>query len=898
MDKVITNGNIINLIERGKTSIVSASLSKGIMTDDTATYRVLSAFPLDIKINSTINIFGKTYRVNNKPEWSKTAENSYSYDIKFEGILFDLRKCMLFNADDTGFKTDSDFSLIGTIEVFLLCIKNNIKRLSPNWVIGTFENKETKTINFSKDNCLSALQKICQEFKVEFRIDDANNFHVINVGNFGKELDYTFEYGKGKGLYELSCTNVDENGIINRMYVAGGSENLPTNYRNFSNNLKLPNGLDYIEDSSSIVFIGLKEGFIDFPDIYPHRTGKISAIDSNKKIFFDDSMDFDLNAKESDGITTKYLKADATAKVHFNTGNLAGYEFEIKPKTGYDHATKRFEIIPFKNESELVFPSETAAAFQFQVGDEYVILDIYYPEIYVTNAENELLEKADEQFPLNLQPKVNYKLKVDENYLKNKVDFPEEVPFDLGDTVTIIDNILAVNKKIKIVSFNRDILNPFSYEIEIADSYEINFASQIILDIIGINNTVTSQSNVITQNYLNGYRRLNELQALTFDSDGYFDSTRIKPLSIETNMLSVGSRSQQLTLEGITIEPNHDSDENAIKFSEGKLIHFSMGDEIIEWNFLETIINGFDSNIAYYVYAKCQKNGIQGEFFVSADKIKFDELPTFYYFLLGVMHKANNGFRFYTPLEGATMINGRFITTGKIQSVDNSTWFDLDLAAFILDNYAGMTGKGSLSDYFLWAGADYANRQIAPFGVTKEGLLVFRNNAGVKVFELGLKSGKVVFNIFDELTGTLIATIGAQGIMFQGYVAESYNTLLLRILDNPTDDTNLKKINRAKSYVGRFNNANDPIDKIRLIGNITSYQYSAGYNFESAMNSTYEGKVFDSANKLGSFIPDGYYVYDINFDVPNSSPPVGYIVNIVSIINGVIVESFSGSGTI
>ena len=152
MDKVITNGNIVPLQKRGKTKIVSATLQKGIMTDDTAQYKIIASEPLEIKINSTIEIFGKTYRVNNKPQWQKTAENSYSYDVTFEGVMYDLRKCMLFNADDTGFKTDSDFSLIGTIEVFLLCLKNNVKRLSPNWMIGTFENKETKTITFSKDN--------------------------------------------------------------------------------------------------------------------------------------------------------------------------------------------------------------------------------------------------------------------------------------------------------------------------------------------------------------------------------------------------------------------------------------------------------------------------------------------------------------------------------------------------------------------------------------------------------------------------------------------------------------------------------------------------------------------------------------------------------------------------
>ena len=859
MDKVVTNGNVVNLRERGKSAIVSASLSKSTMSDDSAKYKIVSSKPLEIKINSTIDIFGKTYRVNNKPEWSKTAENAYSYDVTFEGVMYDLRKCMLFNADDTGFKTDSDFSLIGTIEVFLLCLKNNIKRLSPIWRIGTFENKETKTINFSKDNCLSALQKICQEFKVEFRIDNINGLNVINVGNYGRELSYTFEYGKGKGLYELSSTNVDENGIINRMYVAGGSENLPNNYQNYATNLKLPGGIDYLENADSIAFIGLKEGFIDFPDIFPHRKGVISAIDTDKKVFFDTSMDFDLNEKEADNITTKYLKPDTAAKIHFNTGNLAGYEFEIK-KGGYNHATKKFTINQITNDQQLKFPSDTAEAFQFQVGDEYVILDIYYPETYITNAENKLLEKAEEQFPLNLQPKVNYKLRVDENYLKSKVLFAEEVPFDLGDTVRIIDSALNVDKKIKIVSFSRDILNPFNYEIEIADSYEINFASQVALEIIGINNAVNNQTNVIAQNYLNGYRRLNELNSLVFDPDGYFDVEKIKPLSIETNMLSVGAKSQQLTLEGVTIEPNHET-ENKIKFSAGKLIHFSISDTIKEWNFIETVVDSLVPTNAYYVYAKCEKLGSIGHYHVTEEKIQFDSKPTYYYFLLGVLHKVNNGFRFYTALEGATMINGRYITTGKIQSVDNLTWFDLDLSAFDLGGTAGMTGRGTLADYFLWAGSNYTNRQSAPFGVTKDGLLVFRNDDGQIIFEVGLKGGKVAFNIYNDL-GVKVAEIGSQGIVFTGYISESYSKRnMLKLTTSTFEEAEVKAeiINALVKYTD-YSDASNTYYLVGMQTNDVSFFYSSGRNFESAGNAQYEG-FYPTENKLGLPIENGIYIH-------------------------------------
>lgn len=892
MDKVVTGDNIIYLNKRGSTSITSATLRKGVMTDDTASYKIESTQPLEIKINSTIDIFGKSYRVNNSPQWVKNAENSYSYDVLFEGVMYDLQKVMYFNADGTGFKTDSDFSLIGTIEVFLLCLKNNLKRLSLDWEIGTYQVGETKTLAFSQDNCLTALQKICQEFKVEFRIDDANNKNIINVGIFGNDLNYTFEYGKGKGLYSLASTNVDENSIVNRMYVAGGTDNLPNNYNNYSTHLKMPNGVEFLEDAHSISQLGLKEGFIDFPDIFPSRKGVVSAIDANKNVFFDTSMDFDLNAKEADGVTTKYLKPDVTVKVHFNTGNLAGYEFELKKNGGYDHVNKKFEVITITNDTDQKFPNPDAAAFQFQIGDEYVILDIYYPEIYITNAENKLKEKAEEQFPINLQPKVNYKLNVDEKYLEKIVVLPEEVPFDLGDKVTVIDNDFAVNKKIKIVGFTRDILNPYNYNIDLADSYAINFSSQIALSIVGIQTNITTQAQINAQNQAAGYRRLNELKDLTFDTDGYFVDGKIRPESIETILLTVGAKSQQFALIGVSITPNYLANPNEINLSTGDLTHYSIEDLPRTWNFTTALITGLVSTTPYYVYAKCGKSGVQAEWIVSAEKIVYNSIANYYYFLVGVLHKEKNGVRAYSPLDGFSLFNGRYITTGRIQAVNEKTWFDLDLGAFLLANQAGMTGNGNVNEYFLWAGADYADRNNAPFGVTKEGLLQFKNTAGIKVFELGLKSGKVAFNIFNETTGVLQLSFTDQGIVFIGYIAESYTEITARSIDEVTYPTNLDKVNHIK---GAWLKTQLPSGDYKVFlpsTSVVGYQYNAGNNLYTANNLQYEGKVFATENTLGSLIPGGYYaLYQESIFPAGTTGNISFGTTIYNISFGNIIES-------
>ena len=78
----------------------------------------------------------------------------------------------------------------------------------------------------------------------------------------------------------------------------------------------------YIENAESIAKYGIWENAIYFEDIFPQRTGVVTALGDTILKFVDNTMDFDLNEKEADGVTTKYLLAGTPAKVHFNTGNL------------------------------------------------------------------------------------------------------------------------------------------------------------------------------------------------------------------------------------------------------------------------------------------------------------------------------------------------------------------------------------------------------------------------------------------------------------------------------------------------------------------------------------------------------------------------------------------------
>jgi hypothetical protein len=802
---------LFNLVERGKRSVESAAISRALLSDDTLTIRMKSSSVLDIKINDYFVLFGSIYRLNALPNVNKISETEHEYDIIAEGLMYDMKRIKYFNTDGTGQKFNLEFPLIGTIETFLICLKNNMQRLSLDWEIGNFTNAETKTITFGDDSCLSALQKICDEFKTDFWIKIENDKIVIHTGDFGRKLPLIFEYGKGKGLYGLNRSNVDDNDIINRLYVLGGTENIPNGYRNFSNNLLLPNS-DYIEDANLIANFGLKEGSITFEEIYPKRTGKITALGDTKFKFVDNTMDFDLNAKESDGVTTKYLIAGTSAKVSIKTGNLAGYEFEIK-KGGYSHTTKTFEIIPFTNDSGQKFPDVDSEAFQFALDDEYVILDIVMPDSYQEAAENDLLIEGLKQYELKKNAKVSYDLDIDPAYME-KIGIGN---FDIGDYVTIVDKPLGINKMLRINSttvtfIENGVYNPFNYKVTIADSYEINYASQVILDVKTIKN-VLSITNLGNINYSKlGLKTTQELQNLAFDTDGYFWPENIKPESIETNMLSVGAKSQQVSCS-VVFELMVDGNKNKVKANAG-VIYSQTFDKT--WNVAENNIMIPDDGFRY-VYAVCSKSSTDAVIEFSQEKIKFDDNVNDFYFLLGILHTVVDDVRVLSITIGTTTINGGLIRTGIISSLDMQTYFNLDTGEIkgkikFLNGSDGFTsidggllmsqiievGDDTERNAFIssitddgdesiriGAGAPYSDKNNAPFRVLDNGKMIAENaeiigkiNAtegyiggvnGWKITATTLTStlGKLLFGEFNS-TGELISGISISSDNYPG----------------------------------------------------------------------------------------------------------------------------------
>lgn len=683
------NGNRVPMQNRRTaTGVVSAKQNWGLNAEDTVDITVESPFPQTYNIGDRITIFGRDYKLNRLPSVKKTGMHEFQYTLQFEGVQYDLFRVTYDLTIDTTTNELQDIqgdSLTGNLRRFMTVLVANANRVFPGkWKLGVCPDTiGDKTLTFGEsDNCLSVLQNLCGQsnFNVEFDIVQADGIYTINLyERVGQTLPYKFEYGKGRGLYDLHRENVSSANIVTRLKVYGSTENITSKYR--ADRLCLPGrtkGQSYIEKAEMVAKYGIFEGRKNFDNVKPTFTGSIeSKVDEFS--FIDTKFPFDLNAKNADG-ETLYLINGVSAKIHFNTGNLAGYDFEVK---AYDHTFKKFTLIKTTDDRGDVFPSETSAAFQFGLGDEYKVLDIAYSPEIEAQAEAELEEVGNKYYDQNCQPKVQYGLSVTKAYLEKVVGTPDSITnvFAPGDYLHVVDKDIDVDKAIRIKSFVRNILDPYEYTLTISDTVtSATITNRVISDLVELDKIVTINNLKDPTRARANWRSSREVLNMVFDPEGDYYTDKIKPNSIDTMALSVGAKSMQFGLLNTVFQPNFNGNPYLVNWKGGVLTHYTIKEEsAVSWVMADgsTTLTG---NTPYYLYAKCEKNGTAGSFIFTTSQIKVDEDANYYHFLVGTLSSIDPELkvRSLALTYGFTMVNGRFIKTGRIESADGTTYFDLD----------------------------------------------------------------------------------------------------------------------------------------------------------------------------------------------------------------------------
>lgn len=686
---IIKRGNTLIPLASKKTatSIKSATQNVALLGDDTLNIVVVSPFKLDFLIGDTTFVYGNIYKLNRLPKVKKNGMYEFEYELEFEGAQYDMMRVTYDLTIDTTSNQLADVSgdsLTGNLRRFATVMVSNLNRVFKNmWELGECpDTAEDKTLTFSEsENCLSVIQNLCKEFDTEFEVlySGYSGKYTINFKKIGKTFPYKFEFGKNNGLYQLTRENVSTSNIVTRLKVYGSTENITAKYR--AQRLCLPNRSkrdSYIEDAAAVRKYGIWEARKYFDDIKPSRTGKVEKIFSDSVLKFVDSTMFDLNEKDESG-NTKYLLSETSAKVHFNTGNLAGYEFDVH---SYNHTTHTFTLKKQTDERGNVFPSESTPAFRFSEKDEYKLIDIALPQSYIDEAESELAKQGQTYYNQNSQPKVQYGLSITDSFLASMLS--NETNGNViwvGDYIPVKDSDVDVDKSVRVKSFKRDLMKDYSYTLTISDmSITSSITNRVVSELIEHDKAITINQLLDPARARANWRSSREVLNMVFDPDGDYYTDKIKPASIDTMALSVGAKAMQFGLQNTVFQPNYLGNANRIVYKGGVLTHYTIKEEsAVSWILADGDVTLKNEN-AYYIYAKCSKKDNSGSIIFSQSQIKANEDVSYYHFFIGVLNSVDSELkaRSLALTYGFTMINGRFIKTGRIESADGTTYFDLD----------------------------------------------------------------------------------------------------------------------------------------------------------------------------------------------------------------------------
>lgn len=637
------------------------TFSHGLMNQHKIVASDLKGFdPLSVQIEDYIIYKGVKFKINTVPQIK--ADHQLTYEITFEGPKYTWHDKLFMH------EGAAEFYNYGNALSFMQLFLVNINEIDPGWTLGVVEATNEKHLTFSNITCHEGIILIAEAFGLEYDSDDKV---ITMIPKIGRDTGLVFEYGMGKGLYEISRSYVSNKNVVTKVYGFGGSRNLPVGYRGIKKRLTFDPGYK----AKNTDLYGIKEGQYTNDDIYPQRIATATAVSNVGGVFkiTDTTLDFDINNLR--------LSNELDPKISFIDGRLAGEEFVI---TKYDHATKTITYKGFVNSNNFPVPGETNIA---NVGDKYILHDIKMPDTYVKAAELRVDQETEKYALENSVPKVEYTGTIDPLHLRDN-----QIVLKPGDRVNFKDGRIGLNDTIRIteISYPLDfpdfVSSDTKIEIKIANFVTYSAQQRLRDEKLIVRHEVKEiDLRSVEQARRNAANLLN-LQDLVIDPDGNYYTSKIKPGSIETLYLSVGAKATNFSLKNVAFKVNSGGNPSIFTATAGQLVHFGInipGAGFV-WEMQPFSITGLSDTATYYLYAKVSRVTLVGSWELSTDIRTYESVPGFFSLQTGVLFPVQDGYRNYELTKGMAFMVGDQITAGVLKSLDGQNFFDLTDGKFKL----------------------------------------------------------------------------------------------------------------------------------------------------------------------------------------------------------------------
>ena len=662
-------------IKRGNTVVCDVYLKENsytveeIMGEHTLTLTFLSRNVVELQINDYIDFEGTKYKIRHNEKVTKRETSlGWEYTVQFYSSRYDLQDVQFFLHGTPERKKNFDY-YTGTARDWLNLMVTNMNRGDSGWVAGSCIESRMITLSFKDKTVGTVLDELIKELDSEYWISGK----TMNIGKREYASNgLVLAQGEGMGFTELEVSAVDDTPPVTVLYPYGSDKNLGSDYG--ADYLLLPEGRLSIE--KNVEKYGRIEKSMQFDHIFPKGEFAVT-----EKI-----DDYTLRASGMDFNLTDCLLDGVEVIVTFQDGGLAGYDLAIV-EDSWDNDLKQFKLKQNDQENALKVPGD----INFSVGDKFILTGLKMPQSYRDNASLQLQEEAQAWLDGKCEKRIQLRGKCDEVIFRLQNLF-----IACGQMVGVYSEQLDIDREIRVTKVKRyiekDGTPSYRYELTLSDFLESNGFKDLVDDVNKVPEEIEDKVKPVREHTKRSWRDVMETLGMMFDPEGDYFTELIKPLAVHTAQLIVGTNSQQMELIGVKFIPNADNDANYFKNTAGKLVHFTVSEEIREWAIPAASFR-LNNSLAYYVYAKCPKEGKNGSIYVSERQIKLEDETGYYHFWVGVLNTPEDGVRSWLPNYGYTEAAGQTITTGLIKDRLARLVIDLVNARITAINGATIEGK-------------------------------------------------------------------------------------------------------------------------------------------------------------------------------------------------------------